>query len=175
VHTIVRQSGGWTDLVSEPGRGTSVTFALPRAIERPVAQTVKVAGVRGGSETVLLVEDEDGVRELVRDMLELAGYRVLVASVPSDAERISREFEDDIQLLVTDVVMPEMSGLELAAHLRHQRPALQVMYMSGYPEPTVGDGTVVAPGAHFVSKPFDRQGLLRAVRRALDALSVSSE
>jgi two-component system, cell cycle sensor histidine kinase and response regulator CckA len=173
VHNIVRQSGGWTEIESTPGHGTKVIFGLPRASAHVRAVSTKAAPARGGTETILLVEDEDGVRDLVRDMLELAGYRVLVAAVPSDALRISRECEDQIRLLVTDVVMPEMSGLELASTLREHRPSMQVMYMSGYPEPTVGDGTVAAPGAHFVSKPFDRQGLLHAVRRALDAETAS--
>jgi two-component system cell cycle sensor histidine kinase/response regulator CckA len=174
VHNIVRQSGGWTEIESTPGHGTKVIFGLPRARVQVKVPAVKAAPARGGDETILLVEDEHGVRDLVRDMLELAGYRVFVAAVPSEALRISRETQDQIQLLVTDVVMPEMSGLELASALRRDRPSLQVMYMSGYPEPTAGDGTVAAPGAHFVQKPFDRHGLLRSVRRALDATAAST-
>jgi CheY-like chemotaxis protein len=101
-------------------------------------------------------------------MLALAGYRVLEVSTPSDALRVSGESGGPIDLLLTDVVMPEMSGLELANRLRATRGALRVMFMSGFPEPTVGDGTAAAPGAHFIQKPFDRQQLLRATRRALD-------
>ncbi len=169
VHNIVKDGGGWIELVSALGKGTTITFGFPRVLEAPVGQRPAAASVRGGTETLLLVEDEPGVRELVRDMLDLAGYTVLEAAMPSEAERLSHEFSGDIQLLLTDVVMPEMSGLELSARLRVARPDLQVMYMSGFPEPTVGDGSAEAPGAHFISKPFDRQGLLRSVRRALDA------
>ncbi len=170
VYNIVRDAGGWTKLTSTVGRGTTVSFGLPRVYEATVTDRHKPSPSVGGSETVLLVEDEDGVRELVRDILSLAGYHVLEAPMPSDADRISREFDGDIPLLVTDVVMPEMSGLELSARLREQRPDMQVMYMSGFPEPTGGAaGGVAAPGAHFVAKPFDRQTLLRAVRGALDA------
>ena len=168
VYNILNDSGGWTELSSEVGRGTTVTFGLPRVYETAVAAPLTPSPPVGGSETVLLVEDEEGVRELVRDFLVLAGYRVLEATMPSEAERITREFDGHIPLLVTDVVMPEMSGLDLSVRLRAQRPDLQVMYMSGFPEPTVGDGRATAPGAHFIAKPFDRQSLLRAVRRALD-------
>lgn len=168
VYAIVREAGGWTKLTSTPGQGTTVTFGLPRVYETVAAGPLKPSPSVGGNETVLLVEDEEGVRELVRDFLALAGYHVLEATLPSEADRISREFDGDIPLLVTDVVMPEMSGLELSARLRVQRPDLQVMYMSGFPEPTAGENGATAPGAHFISKPFDRQTLLRAVRGALD-------
>ncbi len=171
VYNIVRDSGGWTELSSTLGRGTTVTFGLPRAFEAATAAIAKPAA-RGGSETLLVVEDEDGVRALVRDFLALAGYRVMEAAAPSDAERISLAHDGAIQLLLTDVVMPEMSGLELAVRLRTHRPDLQVMYMSGFPEPSAGSGSGEAPGTHFIPKPFDRQGLLRAVRRALDDLTV---
>jgi two-component system cell cycle sensor histidine kinase/response regulator CckA len=144
-----------------------VTFGLPRAFEAATVSAVKTPPV-GGSETLLVVEDEDGVRSLVCDFLSLAGYQVLDAASPSEAERQSRSHDGEIRLLLTDVVMPEMSGLDLAVRLRERRPHLQVMFMSGFPEPTVGDGGGEAPGAHFIAKPFDRQGLLRAVRKALD-------
>jgi len=174
VHSIIKQSGGWIEVASAKGRGTTFTFGLPRAVAPSTAEKVRSSRSRGGSETLLLVEDEDGVRELVRDMLEMAGYRVLEAAVPSQAEGLSRDFDGTIHLLLTDVVMPEMSGLELSHRLRDHRPDLPVMYMSGFPEPTVGDGGAEAPGAHFISKPFDRQGLLRSVRRALDTTGAPS-
>ena len=173
VHRIVEHSDGWIHLASAPGGGTTVTFGLPRAIEAVAEPTFAPATRPGdlprGDETLLLVEDEDGVRDLVRDILELAGYRVLVASVPSAAERISRDFDSTIHLLLTDVVMPEMSGLELAERVRMHRPNIQVMYMSGYPEPTTRDGGASAPGTFYLSKPFERQALLGRLREALDA------
>jgi PAS domain S-box-containing protein len=168
VQEIVRDAGGWTTLTSRVGQGTTVTFGLPRsAVE--TRQTFAAKEAQGGSETLLLVEDEEGVRELVRDMLTLAGYDVLEAAIPSDAERISRTHDGLIHLLVTDVVMPEMSGMELSDRLRAHRPDLQVMFMSGFPEPMLRGEVVEAPGTHFISKPFNRQGLLECVRRALDA------
>ena len=109
------------------------------------------------------------MRDLVREILELAGYRVLVAAAPSAAEGISRDCNETIHLLLTDVVMPEMSGLELAARVRMHRPNIQVMYMSGYPEPTSRDGGASAPGTFYLSKPFERQALLGRLREALDA------
>ena len=173
VHRIVEHSGGWIRLASAPGGGTTVTFGLPRGTEAVEAPRVAPATPGGdllrGDETLLLVEDEDGVRDLVRDILELAGYRVLVASVPSAAERISRDCNETIHLLLTDVVMPEMSGLELADRLRMQRPNIQVMYMSGYPEPTTRDGGASAPGTFYISKPFERRALLGRLREALAA------
>jgi two-component system, cell cycle sensor histidine kinase and response regulator CckA len=170
VQQIVREGGGWTALSSAVGKGTTVSFALPREDASATAATTAVAAP-GGSETLLLVEDEEGVRELVRDMLMGAGYTVLEAAVPSDAERLCQSADASIDLLVTDVVMPEMSGLELATRLRGYLPDLQVMFMSGFPEPMVGDSSVEVPGAHFISKPFNRPALLQCVRRALDARS----
>jgi PAS domain S-box-containing protein len=168
VRQIVNEAGGWTHLSSSPGRGTTVTVGLPR-VEGPVLPVAAPAAPAGGGETLLLVEDEEGVRELVRDILTLAGYVVLEAAVPSEAERLNAEHDRPIHMLLTDVVMPEMSGLELSTRLRAKRPGLQVMYMSGFPEPMMGDGAGEAPGAHFISKPFNRQALLERVRRALDA------
>lgn len=168
VHQIVKDAGGWTWLTSAPGNGTTVVVGLPR-VHDAVIPAPAIAPAVGGRETLLLVEDEEGVRELVRDILAMAGYDVLEAAMPSEAERISREETRPIHLLLTDVVMPEMSGLELSMRLRASRPGLQVMYMSGFPEPLVGDGTTEAPGAHFISKPFNRQSLLERVRRALDS------
>ena len=167
VYEILQNNGGWTHLASAPGRGTTVTFGLPRAVGAALS-IPREGAARGGHETLLLVEDEDGVRELVRGMLEISGYHVLEASAPSIAERISHEYTGPISLMLTDVVMPEMTGVELAARLKTGRPELQVMFMSGYPEPTTRDGGGWAPGSYFISKPFDRQGLLRRVREALD-------
>lgn len=167
VHSIVREAGGWVDLASTVGRGTTVTFALPRVLEAATVQPPKAAAI-GGKETLLIVEDEEGVRGLVCDFLSMAGYQVIDAPGPSEAEQVASSHEGEIQLVLTDVVMPEMSGLELAVRLRERRPGLRVMFMSGFPEPTVGDGKSAPPGTHFISKPFDRQGLLRAVRKALD-------
>jgi PAS domain S-box-containing protein len=169
VQEIVRDAGGWTTLTSRVGQGTTVAFGLPRTAAESRPSLAAKNEARGGSETLLLVEDEEGVRELVRDMLTLAGYDVLEAAMPSDAERISRTHAGLIHLLVTDVVLPELSGLELSERLRAHRPDLQVMFMSGFPEPALRGDVIEAPGTYFISKPFNRQGLLECVRRALDA------
>jgi CheY-like chemotaxis protein len=171
VRSVIEQAGGWVHLVSAVGQGTTVSFGLPPTTNAAVAPLPPTAP-RGGGETVLLVEDEEGVRELVRDILSLAGYHVLEASAAAEAERISREFTAPVHLLLTDVVMPEMSGFDLSARILAARPDLRVMYMSGFPAPEGtdrADGAVTAEGHHFIAKPFDRHGLLRAVREALDA------
>jgi CheY-like chemotaxis protein len=168
VRSVIEQAGGWVHLQSAPGQGTLVRFGIPASGDMAVVAAAADAP-RGGGETVLLVEDEEGVRELVRDFLVLAGYRVLEASSPSQAERISAEFDASVHLLLTDVVMPEMSGIDLSSRLRAARPGLRAMYMSGFPAPE-GSETMTGPeGQHFIAKPFDRQGLLRAVRDALDS------
>jgi len=171
VQTILSESGGWTNAQSTAGQGTMITFGLPRVdAAAPAGKTIDTPpGTRGGHETLLVVEDEKGVRDLVRDILEMAGYDVLTAPTPAAAERLSREDGRHIHLLLTDIVMPEMSGLQLAAQLKEQRPELRIMYMSGFPEPIVSDGDTTAPSRHFLSKPFDRATLLRSVRAALDA------
>ena len=170
VQATATDAGGWTRLESEPGKGTSITFALPRADDPVSAAGERTAPAAGGSETLLVVEDEEGVRELVRDMLAQAGYVVLEAATPSAAERICREHGGAIALLVSDVVMPEMSGVELSSKLEALLPGLRVMFISGYPEPAIRDGGRLPRGAHLLAKPFDRQTLLRAVRAALDHL-----
>jgi CheY-like chemotaxis protein len=117
----------------------------------------------GGTETVLLVEDEAAVRELVRRVLESAGYRVLQADRPSEAERLLAE--EEVDLLLTDVVMPEMSGYELAARALKRRPELRAMFMSGYSHP--GAGPQQVPG-ELLQKPFTTDELTQTIRKTLD-------
>ena len=169
VHAIAVAHGGWAHIASEPGRGTAVTTAFPRsyASTAEAARPALEPELSRGTEALLVVEDEAGVRELVCDFLRSAGYRVQEASGPAAAEAISGPVPVD--LLLTDVVMPGMSGVDLAARLRTRWPELRVVYMSGFPEPMVGDGTLTDVGPHFVSKPFNRATLLSVVRRALDA------
>jgi two-component system cell cycle sensor histidine kinase/response regulator CckA len=169
VRQIANDSGGWVHLSSQPGEGSTITFGMPRAYEAPIRVTQPEPIVRGGTETLLVVEDEARVRELVADMLDLAGYDVLTAATPATAEQVSAERGATIHLLLTDVVMPDMSGFDLARRLRAARPGLRVVYMSGYPKPMFGEGGGDMPGARFIAKPFDRQSLLRSIRQALDA------
>jgi PAS domain S-box-containing protein len=168
VYGILTQSGGNVGILSEPGRGTSVLCYLPRVdAVVPVERPKKVEAPKG-TETLLVVEDEDGVRDLVRDILEMAGYRVLDAGRPSIAERLCREYEGTIHLLLTDIVMPEMSGRELADRLSGVRPSMRVLFMSGYPEPTVREGSSIDAEVELLPKPFERHGLLSRVRKVLD-------
>jgi two-component system, cell cycle sensor histidine kinase and response regulator CckA len=169
VRQIANDSGGWVHLSSQPGQGSTITFHMPRAYEAPMRVIQPEPILRGGTETLLVVEDEARVRELVADMLDLAGYDVLTAATPAIAEQVSAERDATIHLLLTDVVMPDMSGFDLARRLRAARPGLRVVYMSGYPKPMFGESGDDMASARFIAKPFDRQSLLRSIRQALDS------
>src|SRR5262249_13386110 len=133
VFGIVRQSGGNIQVYSEPGRGTSVKVYLPR-IDQPVSIETRgsTKSLARGTETILLVEDEDMVRHLVRETLEREGYKVIDAPGPLDARRMAEQFKGPIHLLITDVIMPKLSGRDLAEGLLKRRPNMKVLYMSGY-------------------------------------------
>jgi CheY-like chemotaxis protein len=175
VYGIVSQNGGAVALESRIGVGTVVSVYFPHTTE--VAATEPDLPPRsqaaGGSETVLIVEDENEVRELVRDMLASAGYTVLEAPLPHLAVDICRTYRGTIHLLLTDVVMPEASGREVAASVQAMRPAIKVLFMSGYPEYPGERGAPRIDGANLLSKPFDRQGLLGRIRDVLDGAPVS--
>jgi PAS domain S-box-containing protein len=167
VYGIVNQSGGSIFVYSEPGQGTTFKVYLPQtgAVEMEPAA---VADGRGGSETVLLVEDEDIVRRLVQEMLEAQGYRVLAAGDPEEALELSTAHKDRIDLLITDVVMPNMSGRELAVRLHVDRPEMKILYISGYTDRAIVHHGVLAQGTVFLQKPFTGEDLARKVRAVLD-------
>lgn len=172
VYGVVKQSGGYIDVTSEPGVGTYFNIYLPRAenaadSQKPFSELC-VAALKG-NETVLLVEDETSLRTLSRHLLELCGYQVLEAENGSAALKISEDNSRNIDLLLTDVVMPGMSGRVLADQITTQRPEIRIVYMSGYTGQTVGQHGVLAEGSFFLPKPFTRESLAAKVREALDA------
>ena len=167
VYGIVAQSGGGIEVASLPAGGTRMTVFLPGALGDVAEATVDALPLRlpTGSETVLLVEDEDPVRELVSRVLQDVGYEVLAAARPSEAQRVIAE--RDIDLLLTDVVMPEMSGYDLAARVRLAQPAAKTLFMSGYAHKALGEASE-RPAGELLRKPFSPEQLTRAVRAVLD-------
>ncbi|HLE84167.1 MAG TPA: response regulator [Thermoanaerobaculia bacterium] len=170
VHGIVSQSGGHIWLYSEPGKGTTFKIYLPR-VEAPAAPTAAAAPparALTGSETVLVVEDEEAVRALTTKTLEARGYRVLAAASAEQALEVAQRHPERIPLVVTDVVMPGLSGGELAARLVELRPEMRVIFVSGYTDDTIAHQGVLDPGVHFLQKPFALDALARKVREVLD-------
>jgi signal transduction histidine kinase/CheY-like chemotaxis protein len=171
VHGIVKQSGGYIWVYSEPGRGTTFKIYLPRVDAQ--AEALEPHSPRQeslqGTETILLVEDEERVRRLARTILAGHGYSVLEAPNGAEALRISEQHSGAIHLLVTDVAMPGMSGREVVARLAPAHPSMKVLYMSGYTDNAIVHHGVLMPGIAFVQKPFTPNGLARKVREVLDA------
>jgi CheY-like chemotaxis protein len=169
VYNIVKQSGGFVWAFSELGVGSTFTVYLPRVeAEAEASIPAGVVEEKRASETVLLVDDAAPVRMIVRRFLEMQGYQVLQASNGPDALRVSREHEGTIHLMVTDVVMPRMSGRELAFQLASQRPEMKVLFISGHTEDAILHHGVLEKGMAFLAKPFTREALVSRVRRLLD-------
>lgn len=172
VYTIVSQAGGYIWVDSEPGQGAAFKLLFPRVeLDAAGAQVPSGAPAVGGKECVLLVEDEAAVRSLAGRVLAGLGYVVLEAANGREALRIAREYPGGIHLLVTDVVMPEMGGLELIEQLTAIRPGIGLLVMSGYLEPERLRSSVRAAGVPFLHKPFSPESLARKVRQVLDEVA----
>ncbi len=170
VFGIVKQNGGSIWVYSEVGKGTTFKVFLPVTFDK--AQEVRAPvhkGTLSGSETILLVEDEDQVRGVARGILTRKGYRILEARNGGEALLLCEQHPGLIHLLLTDVVMPRMTGPELAKRLLPLRPQMLVLYMSGYTDEAIVHHRVLEPGITLLQKPLTPDGLLRKVRAVLDA------
>ncbi|MFQ5350495.1 MAG: PAS domain-containing protein, partial [Thermoanaerobaculia bacterium] len=182
VYGIVKQSGGYISIYSEPGEGTTVKIYLPRVWESPERQGARSRRRPAATtepKTILLAEDNPMVRKLVARVLQELGHKVLIADTPEAALRISAEYPEPLDLLFTDLVMPEMSGLQLAERITEQRPETLLLVMSGYSKEAKFSNDPLAVNASFIQKPFTPESLARAVtaafeRQAQDAKTVDA-
>jgi PAS domain S-box-containing protein len=170
VYGIVKQSGGSIQVTSAAGKGTQFRIYFPEAEDRPRAASAASTGgkVAGGTETILVVEDEPDLRELSRIFLEAYGYKVLQASSAEQAIQVAENFGEIIHLLLTDVIMPGMSGRQLADAVLSKRPQAKVIYMTGYTDDMVVQHRVLEPGVKLLQKPFGKVELAAKVRATLD-------
>jgi PAS domain S-box-containing protein len=171
VYGIVKQNNGFIDISSVPDQGTTFMIYLPR--DKGKAEQMRAENVvkppKIGRETILLAEDEQAILELITRMLELQGYTVLAASTPGEAICLAREHAGEIHLLMTDVVMPEMNGRDLAKNLLSYNPSLKRLFMSGYTANVIAHNCVLDEGVFFIQKPFTVKDLTAKVREALDS------
>ena len=175
VYGVVKQSGGFIWVYSEVGKGTSFKIYLPRVdqVEEKSGGSSPSMEAPRGAETILLAEDEQDVREVAREFLESAGYTVVEARNGSEALRLAGDKSKAMDLLVTDMVMPGMTGRELAQRIQAVRPGFPAIFMSGYSEQTVAETAQADGGMYLLTKPFSRSGLLRTIRDALNATRVA--
>jgi two-component system, cell cycle sensor histidine kinase and response regulator CckA len=169
VYGVIKQSGGFIWVYSELGRGTTFKIYLPRvdqAVDR-LGPVPSVSEAPRGTETILLTEDEQDVREVTREFLESGGYTVIEARDGAEALGLAEAHKGSIDLLITDMVMPRMTGQELAARLKERQPELRMLYMSGYSERAAAESMQTDPSMRLLAKPFSRSALLRAVHELL--------
>ena len=170
VYGIITQAGGHAQMYSEPGKGTTFTAYFPASQAEATPREAQPPAARpSGHETVLVVEDEDAMRELTRRILTRNGYVVLTAPRGEVGLALAKSHPDRIDLLLTDVVMPQMLGEEVAARMRVIRPETKVLFMSGYAESVLASQGTLKPGITLVEKPFSEPTLLAKVREVLDA------
>ena len=169
VYGIVKQNSGFIWLESDLGKGASFKVYLPRVDEMPPARDASPAVANiGGNETILLVEDDDALRSATRRILRGRGYTILEARHGGEALLLCERYAGDIHLLLTDMVMPQMSGRELCRKLRELMPEMKVLFMSGFSDGVTGDRERVEPGESFLSKPFSPTTLLDSIRKAIE-------
>jgi signal transduction histidine kinase/CheY-like chemotaxis protein len=174
VYGIVKQNNGFINVYSEPGLGTSFTIYLPRYMGT-AEQTRKEGAVepaKRGMETILLVEDEPAILNITSTILKKQGYTILTANTPGEAIRLASEHGDKIHLLMTDVVMPEMNGKDLAKNLQSLYPQLKCLYMSGYTSNVIAHHGVLDEGVNFIQKPYSLPDLANKVRDVLDSKQI---
>jgi two-component system cell cycle sensor histidine kinase/response regulator CckA len=172
VYGIVHQSGGYVTISSTPGVGTSIAAYFPAVDERVSGRAADAAPRSlAGTETILVAEDEPGVRDLIRRSLAPHGYKLLEAANGLEALEVAERFAGEIDLLLTDIVMPEMNGPNLAQRLLFTRRDLKVLYVSGFPMTAVTRSGSISSRAQFLAKPFSSATLAAAVRKSLDAVS----
>jgi len=170
IHGAVSQNGGRIELYSEPGHGTSFKIYLPRADgEQAKLATMPRPQARSGAEHILLVEDDDSVRQLAIRMLESFGYCVHSFAEPAEAINWLKDGSHAIDVLVTDVIMPGMNGKELAEEVVALRPKTKILFVSGYTANVIVHHGVLKPGVEFLAKPYSREGLARRLREVLDS------
>jgi CheY-like chemotaxis protein len=170
VYGAVRQNNGFINVYSEPGQGTIFSIYLPRyaGMTNQSKKEDATIPVKGGHESILLVEDEQTIRDMTAAMLERLGYRVLLSGSPADAIHLIEEFAGKIDLRLTDVIMPEMNGWNLAERLLIIQPTMKCLFMSGYTANIIANQGILEETVHFIQKPFSKIELADKVREALE-------
>lgn len=171
IYGIVKQNHGFIEVESELGKGTSFKIYFPRfrGVVEPKPQKIVRETPPGRGETILIVEDDLSVLQMAQRLLKDLGYAVLMVSTPSEALNLSREYRGEIHVLLTDVVLPEMSGKDLAEEIEKIRPNIRVLYMSGYTADVIAHHGVLHENVHFVEKPFTAETLAKKIKEVLEA------